>query len=181
MTILHCTQKMLNSLKIDKKHILENEELSTTMFGNWYANLIRVNHFKGYLFVHEITLYSFVVFRIQVTLGNISSIFQEALSTYLKSEGFGDSMVKSLLLETVPLSIAKTASKYVLGCMNDIARQYDFNIMKFGGPQTCDWTKAIKEVNRVPQLTLKFVLPIEAFQAFLSVSPMTNKQNVMLH
>lgn len=112
--ILRCTKKLLD--------VIRPEQLATQRpDGNdWYGNLLVLDRRKCLLLTHADTL--FTIFEPDARAPDLRSthdlvaglIERELLAEGLPVRTFGD-------LGTEELSIAKTADRSVLGCMNDMA------------------------------------------------------------
>ena len=109
---------------------------------DWYANLLWLDRRKCLLLVHAGTLFS--VFAPDVRKAHLAPIGplvvrlieRELHAEDLPLDCFGD-------LDPGAVTLAKTASRTVLGYMNEIARYCDFAIADRGGLDRCD----IKSLN----------------------------------
>jgi hypothetical protein len=85
----------------------------------------------------------------------------------LQNEGFGLDVISRVMQEYQEIGFAKTVSKRVLGCMNKLTFQYEFQIMKKGGIEHIRILHLNKEINRTPMQALKYKHPIEALRNLL--------------
>jgi hypothetical protein len=112
--ILRCTKKLLDVIRPARLRTLKPD-------GNdWYGNLLILERHKCLLLTHVDTL--FTIFEPDVRASDLRPtrdlvaglIERELFAEGLPVHTFGD-------LGTEELSIAKTADRSVLGCMNDMA------------------------------------------------------------
>ena len=164
MRIIHCTKKLLKELDvslIEPDKILPNPE----GLGNWYANILRIDRRKCVIFTNEKILYTFLIPKVLKTnLKNIEEEFLIQLSYNLQNEGFGLEVINRVMQEYQEIGFAKTVSKSVLGSMNDLAWQYEFQIMREGGIDNIKILQHNQMINRTPMGALKYKYPIEAMK-----------------
>jgi Domain of unknown function (DUF6933) len=164
--ILHCTQKLLKGLGNPQ---LQNHDEPTTGLGNWYANLLTIDKRKCILFTNEKTLYSFLVPKVKKeNLKNIADEFLLNLSLNLQAEGFPIEIISRVMQEYTDIGFAKTASKRILGSMNELTFQYKYIIINhFGGIENIRMLGVNKEINRTIMGGIKYLRPIESLQELL--------------
>lgn len=112
--ILRCTKKLLDVIRSDELLAPEPDD------DDWYANLLVIDRRKYLLLTHAGTL--FTIFEPDVRASDLRSthklvtslVERELLAEGLPLNTFGHLKVETIL-------IAKTASRSVLGCMNDMA------------------------------------------------------------
>ena len=165
--ILHCTQKLLKELG---NPTLQPAEEPATGLGNWYANLLTVDRRKCFLFTNEKTLYSFLIPKVRKeNLKNIADEFLLNLSLNLQAEGLPIAIISRVMRDHTDIGLAKTASKQVLGSMNELAFQYKYVIMNhFGGIENIRILAVNKEINRTIMGAIKYLHPIEALLELLT-------------
>ena len=131
MRIIHCTRKLLKELDVP---LVEPDKipLFTEGIGNWYANLLlRIDGRKCLLFTNEKSLFTFLIPKVlKANLKNIEDEFLIHLNYNLQNEGFGLNVINKIMHEYQEIGFAKTISKSLLGSMNDLAYQYEFQIMR---------------------------------------------------
>ncbi len=142
--VLRCTRKLLDLLR-------PAEPLADVPpTGNdWYANLLWIDRRKCLLLTHAGTL--FAVFRPDVRkpdlqpLGDyvVSAVQAELLAEGLPLDPFGR-------LDPAELHLARTASRSVLGFMNEMAFQIRWQAEGVGGLEYCD----PRAINRQMRRTL---------------------------
>lgn len=160
---LHCTQKLLKELDIQ---LSDPGEVSTSDgLGNWYANLLRIERRKCILFTNEKTLYSFLVPAVlKENLKRIEKEFLYHLILNLQYERFGMEVLAKIQREYQQIRFSKTASRSVLGSMNDLAYQYEVCIHMEGGIENIKILQINHKINRTPMSVLAYRYPIEALR-----------------
>jgi len=164
MRIIHCTKKLLKDLDVP---LLEPDKIAlyTEGLGNWYANLLRIDRRKCVIFTNERTLYTFLIPKIlKANLKNIEEEFLISLSYNLQNESFGLNVINRIMQEYQEIGFAKTMNKSVLGSMNDLAYQYEAQIMGAGGIVNINILQINHIINRTPMSALKYKYPIEALR-----------------
>jgi hypothetical protein len=118
--VVRCTGKLLNLLG---KHSVTLVDAATTG-DDWYANLLWVDRRKCLLIVHADTL--FALFAADIRVGDLRPFERrvvDLLADALLEEGLpADALGR---LEPSEVRLAKTASKQVLGVMNQMALEID--------------------------------------------------------
>jgi len=137
--ILRCTAKLLSLLGIGTRELAVFEPSND----DWYANLLWLDRRKCLLLAHADTLFAVLVADVRkadlLPLGPlvVGIIQQELRSEGLPTDTFGD-------LDSDAVELARTASRTVLGYMNELARSCEYRIAKSGGLGRCD----IEQLNR---------------------------------
>jgi len=172
MRIIHCTQKLLKEIGNPS---LVDILADTEGIGNWYCNLIRIDGKKCLLFTHEKTLYSFLIPNVKKTnLKNIVDEFLVNLSFNLQAEGFGLVVISKIMQGYQDIGFAKTASKKVLGSMNQIAFEWQVLVQMKEGLENIRVLEMNKEMNRTlrsNQTGKEYFYPIEGLREVLSSIP----------
>ena len=168
MRIIHCTQKLLKEMENPP---LVDIHADTAGLGNWYANIIRIDRKKCLLFTNEKTLYSFLIPNVRkANLRNIVEEFLVNLSFNLQAEGFGLDVVSKIMQGYQDIGFAKTASKKILGSMNQIAFEYEIRVQMKEGLGNVRILEANKDMNRTLRSILtgkEYFYPIEALQELI--------------
>ncbi len=170
MRIIHCTRKLLKELDVT---LVEPDKISqpTGGLGNWYANLLKIDRRKCLLFTNEKTLYSFLIPNVlKKNITNIVEEFLINLSFNLQAEGFGLEVIRTVMQEYKGIGFAKTASKKVLGSMNQLAFEYEVFIEGKEGLENVKILEMNRDINRTILKGIKFLHPIEALRALLGES-----------
>jgi hypothetical protein len=148
MRIIHCTKKLLKELDaplVEPDKILQ----PTEGLGNWYANLLKIDRRKCLLFTNEKTLYSFLIPNVlKKNITNIVEEFLVNLSFNLQAEGFGLEVINRVMQEYKGIGFAKTASKKVLGAMNQLAFEYEVFIEEKEGSENIKILEMNRDINR---------------------------------
>lgn len=116
MFAFRCTQKLLDRLGVAPEHEPPPAE---TVLGDWYANLIRVGRTQLVLAVSEKTLLPVVLPAKES--GTLVRRFTEALEPMLIAVGIPAEAVDAECAAMADWAVAKTASRRVLGSLNDLA------------------------------------------------------------
>lgn len=161
MRLIRCTQKLLRELSFFPAGS-DVAEINPEGLGNWYANLVRFDRRKCFIFTNEKTLYSFLVPGVlKKDLLNIHNLFRSHLSNNLQYEGFATDVIKRALEEYNEIGLAKTASRSVLGSMNDLKCAYGFEVVRSGGIGGFNVLAVNREMNRTPLSAIKYSYAIE--------------------
>lgn len=167
MRLLHCTQKLLKELGNPPLQSIEGVT-DTGGLGNWYCNLLRIERKKCLLFTNEKTLYSFLIPNVlKKNIRNIEEEFLINLSLNLQAEGFGLEVINRVMQEHQEIGFAKTASKHVLGSMNQLAFEYEIFIHEKEGLENIKILEINHAINRTILKGIKFLHPIEALREIL--------------
>ena len=137
--MLRCTAKLLTLLGVSSRELADVEPRDT----DWYANLLWIDRRKCVLFAHADTLFTILAADVRkADLAPLAPFVVGAIKAELRSERlptdtFGD-------LDASGVQIARTASRTVLGYMNEVARSCEYWIAEAGGLRWCD----IAQINR---------------------------------
>lgn len=167
MTLIHCTQKLLKELGNPP---LQSSDTApdTDGLGNWYANLLRIDRRKCILFANEKTLYSFLIPNVlKKNIRNIQEEFLVNLNFNLQAEGFALDVINKVMQEYQEIGFAKTASKKILGSMNQLAFEYEVLIEMKEGLENLKVLEMNRDINRTILKGIKYLHPIEALQELL--------------
>ena len=132
MLALRCTAKLLKRLKLDKEP-LEDPGPSTTALGDWYANVIYMGRQPMVLAVSERSLLSLLMPARD--LDQLPGRLIRTLLEKLKRMGVPETTIRQEVSKMDPVIYAKTASRSVLGSMNDFT-----DMVKFTHHVRADWT-----------------------------------------
>ena len=170
MTLIHCTQKLIKEL--GNPPLQNREEPNKEGLGNWYANLLRIDRRKCILFTNEKTLYSFLIPKVKKTnLKNIIDEFLFNLNMNLQAEGFTLEVITKVMQECQEMGFAKTASKTVLGAMNQLAFEAEYLILqRYEGIERTRILLVNKDINRSLMRGSRHLHPIEMLQELLTGS-----------
>ena len=119
MLYFHCTQKLLRALDLPIQK-LEKEPDSSPMLV-WYANIIEINDLVFLLFVNDPTLYTVILpFPSRPDSADVFRFFKKNLAKSLLSDGITQPRIQRLLDEHQNSVFIKTASRSMIGSMNDL-------------------------------------------------------------
>lgn len=150
MRIINCTQKLLKELKVTAP-LPAPDILPAKGLGNWYANLLRLDRRKCVMFTNEISMYSFLIPNVKKeNLINLHEEFLKHLTKNLQFEEFSGELTSKVHEEYLQIAYARTASRKVLGFMNDFAFQYEFVIYRAGGVGKLSLLEENAQINRTP-------------------------------
>jgi hypothetical protein len=167
MRIIHCTQKLLKELSVSLTDI---PAIPSPMegIGNWYSNLIRLDSKKCLLFTNEKSLYSFLIPAVVKTdLRIFPILFLTHLYLNLQYEDIPLDVIRQIQDEYKEISFAKTASKHVLGAMNQLAFEYKVLIEMKEGLGNIEILEMNRNINRTIMKGIKYQHPIEALRELL--------------
>jgi len=116
MMTLRCTRTLLDLLD---REPAEEPPASTTALGDWYANDITTPAGDLVLFVNELSLLS-VALPLEA-IGGLIPLFVTHVYNLLLNLDVSIEVARLECDQIRPVTFAKTASRTVLGCMNDIA------------------------------------------------------------
>ena len=141
----------------------------TEGLGNWYGNIIRIDRKKCLLFTNAKTLYSFLIPNVlKKNLNNIVEVFLTNLSFNLQAEGFGLEVINRIMKEYEEIGFARTASKHVLGAMNQLAFEYEVLIQMKEGLKNIKLLEINRDINRTILKGIQFLHPIDALIYIIS-------------
>ncbi len=127
---------------------------------DWYANLLWFERRKCLLLTHAGTLFSIFVpdFR-AAELRPLGPYLVAVLEAQLRAEGLPADALGPL--HPTDLQIAKTASRSVLGFMNDMAVHIDYAVASAGGLGRCDADVVSRHLRRTPYNRGGYLYPID--------------------
>ncbi len=128
--ILRCTAKARTLL--GARGVVE----PTTSDDEWYLNVLWFDRRKCLLLVHADTLFPVFVADVRkADLTPIDAWVARVVRRELVNEGLAEDTLGSL---AGPHMVAKTASRQILGFMNEMAMQADYAIAESGSLAACD-------------------------------------------
>ncbi len=137
--VVRCTAKLLNLLGKRSLRLVEAPPSSD----DWYANLLWLDRRKCLLITHAGTLFPLFVADIRVAdLRPFEGRIVDLVAGALFDEGLPNDVLGRL--ERSDVQIATTASKHVLGVMNQIAVEIEWTIDQAGGL----WNVDARDLNR---------------------------------
>ncbi len=140
---MRCTAKLLNLLGARANRLADLEPSDA----DWYANLLWLDRRKCLLLAHAGTLFSVLATDVRkADLLPLGSLVARLIQRELSAEGLPLDTFGNLDLNGVEL--AKTASRNVLGYMNEMARYCEYAIAESGGLGRCDIERLNGELRR---------------------------------
>jgi hypothetical protein len=143
--VVRCTKKLLDLLG---RAVTPTDRPPSD--DDWYANLLWIDRRKCLLLVHADTL--FPVFRADVLVDELRPLgpyVVRAVEEELRAEGLPLDVLGQL--EVNDVHVARTASRSVLGFMNEMAFHLRYQIDYEGGLDACD----IRALNHIQRRTLQ--------------------------
>jgi hypothetical protein len=127
---------------------------------DWYANLLWLERRKCLLLTHAGTLFSVFVPGVRAAeLRPLGVYVSTIVGRELRSEGLPPGALGSLDPDAV--QIAKTASRSVLGFMNDMATRVAHAVAAAGGLGRCDTESVNRQLRRTPYNGGGYLYPID--------------------
>lgn len=162
MVTLRCTRKLLKYLDIVPD---ENPNPPTGALGDWYANLVQTVAGDLIIFVNERALLTVAIPEWEVE--NLVPLFRDRVFNLLVTIGVS---VEAAIREVSHLEVVhfgKTASRSVVGSMNDIAWQYQ--VMAEAGKQggALSLSQAEEKLSRMPCKPLGYRYPADVARELL--------------
>ncbi len=165
--ILRCTLKVLHLLGIPAATLSES---GVPADDDWYLNLLWFSRQKCLLLTHAGTLFSVLVAPVRKPdLLPIGPWVVYIVEAELRAEGLPIDTFGRLDPDNVRL--AKTASRSVLGCMNDIALQCGDEIADAGGLSRCDVGALNRALRRTIHSARGYAYPIDLAAQRLHARP----------
>lgn len=153
--IVRCTARLLKLLAPN-----ELVELPPAP-DDWYANLIWIDRRKCLLVVHADTLFPIFVADVRKPqLANFGQYLAGTVATTLADEGLPADCLGPL--DPSRVQVARTASRHVLGVMNDMASMSERITVQGGGLRTLDVGELNAFLRRTPYQRDGYFRPIDA-------------------
>lgn len=168
MLQLRCTAKVQKELGLKPGDLAEIKP-GDSLLGNWYVNIFTVDRRKTFIFMNERTLLSFIIFGIKKSnVKNAPEAFLRGLDQLLTIEGFDIGAINQVFDGYESYEFTKTASRSVLGNMNDLVDLYRHSIVYGGGLKYVDVGELILKINRTPQRNLGWSFSIDIVKELLT-------------
>ncbi|MFN2462274.1 MAG: hypothetical protein ABR573_00035 [Candidatus Dormibacteria bacterium] len=152
--ILRCTAKVVKLLGARALYEVPAAE------GDWYVNLVYLERRKCLLITHAGSLFTVFAADVRkadlIPFGNFVSlaIQRELKSEALAADTFGN-------MDQADWRLAKTASRSVLGCMNEMATHCWYAVKMSGGFPACDFGRLNHELRRTMHAPRGYARPID--------------------
>ena len=129
--VIRCTAKALQLLGVRAASLPVVESADD----DWYVNLLWFDRRKSLLFTHAGTCFSVFAPDIRkADLDPVGPFLVEAITAALEDEALPHDVLG--VLDPAEARIAKTASRRVLGVMNEIAYHLDYMLVRYGSVST---------------------------------------------
>jgi hypothetical protein len=140
LVVMRCTRKLLARLRISPEPVAER---STTILGDWYADLLYMRPQQLVLLVNaETRLPLLVEARDSKTLFPRAS---NALAAVLGRMGIPQTRIQQETAQMTPAQVASTASRSVLGTMNDFRLDLETTMRRRGERSLVEWSLDLAE------------------------------------
>jgi hypothetical protein len=155
--VVRCTRKLLALLHPAR---LVQETANPPRASDWYANLLWVERRKCLLVTHAGTLFS--AFAPDVRSSQLRP-FGEFVVPLIRQQLIIEGLPVDLFgsLDRLDVHLGKTASRSILGCMNDMVSYIESDVAISGGLARCDVTALNKALRRVIHQPTGYVPAIE--------------------
>ena len=138
--------------------------------GDWYAKPFRISRRQCLIFMNEGTLFSFIAHGISLKPSEVTKAFLTRLNYVFVEEGLPPAMTLEICREYEFVKLAATASRSLLGSLNELACRYQIYVDGQGGLDHCDMSAVTADVNRTPQKPIGWEYPIAAVTDLLAHS-----------
>jgi hypothetical protein len=157
---IRCTQKLLKRLGTEA---LPEPGHPTNRLGDWYANLVFTSHSRLIICVSERSLLPVLVEANDSP--SFVARFQEAARSVLRHIGVASEMLDNEAREMSQIIIGATASRRVLGSLNDLASLARFTMAE---RNTIDLTALAIELADTPCSPINYETPRSVSLGLLS-------------
>jgi hypothetical protein len=164
MITFRCTKKLRNYLGIVP---IDNAQPPTAALGDWYANLIPTFAGDLILFISEKSLLS-VAIPIWET-DHLVPLFRIRVANLLWMIGIPQKIIVREINHFDQVQFSKTASRSVLGSMNEFAWQYQFIAEESQDKSGLSLSKAEYQLTGMPCGGLDYQFPVDVAKELLGV------------
>jgi len=156
MVTIRCTRKLFRFLEITP---VENPEPATGALGDWYANLVPTYAGDLIVFVNERSLVTVAVPVREVE--NLIPLFRLRVENLLLMLDIDQEAIDREISHLEPVQFARTASRGILGSMNDIAWNYQYLSEEAEVVSRLSLSDAELKLSLMPSGVLDHLLPAE--------------------
>jgi hypothetical protein len=161
LVVLRCTSKLLKRLKLDKEP-LKDPGPSTTALGDWYANVIYIKRQPLVLAVSERSLLPLLMPARD--LDQLPDHLTRTLIEKLLRMEIPEATIEQEVAKMDPLLYGKTASRSVLGSMNDFTDNVKYTLRIREQWSLQDWMDWLSDM---PCKPIQYKYPSEVARALL--------------
>jgi len=162
MVTVRCTRKLLGHLRSEAEAAQRDTTPPTTRLGDWYANLLYTQRQRLIICVSERSLLPVIVAAKDPS--SFCSRLQEAVRSMLWTIGVSADALDQELHEMADVAIGPTASRSVLGSLNELALGAHYAL---GQQPEMDLLTLAMEVAETPCSALQYSSPRAATLAYL--------------
>jgi hypothetical protein len=167
MRLIKCTQKLQKEMGLKRKDVPEACSSINTL-QSWHANLIYIGGKKSVVFVNDKSLFNFIAAGVtRAEIKDLPDLFIGLLECVLNEEGFSKTDIVKLVSPLSNNLITKTDNRSVIASMNDLAYHYEGLILEAGGVHSWQIPSIIKQLNRMPIVSLKYKYAIDVLKESL--------------
>ncbi len=157
--LLRCTKKMLDLVGARPRDLV----VAAPTDDDWYANLLRVDRRRHLLLAHAGTLFPVFVADVRkADLLPLGQVVVDQIRRALDMENLAPDALGGL--DPTSVRLAATASRSVLGYMNEAARFCEYAIADHGGLEGCDIDHLNRDIRRELHLSRRppgYFVPID--------------------
>ncbi|MGA9531971.1 MAG: hypothetical protein WBR18_04580 [Anaerolineales bacterium] len=168
MITLRCTRKLLDYLE---KEPVNDPPSSTGKLGDWYANLVPTHAGDLIILVSVRTLVTVAVPAWQKD--HLLSLFRARVRNLLMMLEVSQHAIERELGHYQDVRSARTASRSVLGSMNDIAKNYQFIAERDSEQGTLSLSDAEYQLSEMPSIA-RDLFPADAARELLEPRSASN-------
>ncbi len=165
MITLRCTQKLRKYLGVIPVNI---PEPSTAVLGDWYGNLVPTFSGDLILFINEKTLLTIAIPVWESN--NLVPLFRIRVANLLGMIGVHPKDISNEINHFDQVQYSKTASRSVLGSLNDFAWHYQIMAEEAKSKSDLSLSKAELRLSQVPCKPLNYRFPCEVAIELLSMT-----------
>ena len=166
---LRCTKRLLHFFDVKPE---PNPQAPTTALGDWYANLVSLE-FAGdmIVFANERSLLSVAIpLSAGLDLKSVPELFRGRVANLLYLLNIPVADIERELAEMDEIRFAKTASRKVLGSLNDICFHYDAHVENRYKGKPLNLSEIELNLADLPSKNLPLVFPDKTAHALLVLS-----------
>jgi hypothetical protein len=127
--LIQCTKALLDQLGIKNSELYspEGHEQFPNSFMAWHANFVTIDRKKAIVLMNNETRYPIVIYRpSKKDISKINELIREAIITALQMEGVRKEVIEAYMEKSGEIKFSKTASRSMLGKMNNAVREIEF-------------------------------------------------------
>ena len=162
MITLRCTKRLRILLNVEP---LDELASTTAALGDWYANLIPTAVGELILITNEKSLLSVVIPVSEAD--SLEPMFQLRVARLFGIIGIPVAVAEKEISQLSPIQYAKTASRIILGTMNDFAFQLQWMAETADGSDGLNLSKAELDLSECPCGAMGYQAPSDVAKSIL--------------